>query len=109
MSCVVGFHLNGSSADSLGGAMDQKVKHSRKNTNVFSRFFWKSKKAFANFISSFQEFVTALFETAEKKVPGSSDSEKNNFFERSVKACMMLAVLVLAIVVFKRSAAVKRG
>ncbi|KAG0625537.1 hypothetical protein M758_2G063300 [Ceratodon purpureus] len=97
------------SEDSFGGAMDQKVKGSRKNTNVFSRFFWKSKKAFADFISNFQDFVTALFETAEKKRPGSDDNEKTNFFERSVKACMMLAVLVLAIVVFKRSAAVKRG
>lgn len=89
--------------------MDQKAKGSRKNTNVFSRFFWKSKQAFANFITSFQDFVTALFETAEKKGPGTSANEKTNFFERSVKACMMIAVLVLAIVVFKRSAAVKRG
>lgn len=98
-----------SSEDSLGGAMDQKVKGYRKNTNVFSRLFWKSKKAFADFISNFQDFVTSLFETAEKKGPGNSNNEKTNFFERSVKACMMLAVLVLAIVVFKRSAAVKRG
>jgi hypothetical protein len=97
------------SEDSLGGAVNQKAKASRKNTNVFSRFFWKSRKAFADFIANFQEFVTALFETAEKKRPGSTDNEKANFFERSVKACMMLAVLVLAIVVFKRSAAVKRG
>lgn len=89
--------------------MDQKAKGSRKSTNVFSRFFWKSKQAFANFITSFQDFVKAVFEGAEGKGPGISSNEKANFFERSVKACMMLAVLVLAIVVFKRSATVKRG
>ena len=97
------------SEDSLSGAMDIKGKGSRKNNNVFSRLFWKSKKAFTNFITSFQDFVTALFETAEKKGPANSTNEKTNFFERSVKACMMLAILVLAVVVFKRSAQVKRG
>jgi len=97
------------SEDSLNGAMDLKGKGSRKNNNVFSRLFWKSKKAFANFMTSFQDFVTALFESAEKKGPANSANEKTNFFERSVKACMMLAILVLAVVVFKRSAQVKRG
>lgn len=89
--------------------MDQNAKVPRKNANIFSRFFWKSKQAFSNFITSFQEFMTSLFETAEKKGPGSSANDKNNLFERSLKACMMLAVLVLTIVVFKRSAAVRRG
>jgi hypothetical protein len=97
------------SEDSLSGAMDLKGKGSRKNNNVFSRLFWKSKQAFANFITSFQDFVTALFETAENKGPANSANGKTNFFERSVKACMMLAILVLAVVVFKRSAQFKRG
>jgi hypothetical protein len=43
---------------------------------------------------------------ADKKVLG---NEKGNLFERSMKACMMLAVVVLAVVVFKRSAVVRRG
>lgn len=97
------------SEDGVSGAMEQKVRGSRKN-NVFSRFYWKSKQAFANFIASFQDFMAALFETADKKAPGGmSASEKSGFLDRTVKACMMLAVLVLAVVVFKRSANFKRG
>lgn len=49
--------------------------------------------------------MTSLFDTAEKN---GADNEESNLFDLSLKACMMLAVLVLAIVVFKRSALVRR-
>ena len=86
--------------------LKRKKKRSGKNFNIFSRVFWSTKKAFSNFLQSFQDFMTSLFEAADKKELG---NEKTNLFERSVKACMMLAVVVLSIVVFKRSAAAKRG
>jgi hypothetical protein len=86
--------------------LKQKKKRSGKNFNIFSRVFWSTKKAFSNFLQSFQDFMTSLFEAADKKELG---NEKTNVFERSVKACMMLAMVVLSIVVFKRSAAAKRG
>lgn len=54
-------------------------------------------------MQNFQEFMTSLFDTADKNGAG---NEKSNLLDRSLKACMMLAVLVLAIVVFKRSARV---
>jgi len=98
------------SEDSFGGGMNKNVKSSQNHTNVFSQFFWKSKKAFTKFVTSFQDFVTSLFETVEKKSPvNRASDEKTNFFERTVKASFMFAVMVLAVVIFKRSAVFKRG
>jgi len=88
------------------GGVNLERTRSRKSSNIFSRLFWSTKKAFLNFIKQFQDFMSSLFEMADKKVIG---NEKGNVFERSLKACMMLAVVVLAIVVFKRSAVVRRG
>lgn len=88
------------------GGVNLERTRSRKSSNIFSRLFWSTKKAFLNFIKQFQDFMSSLFEMADKKVLG---NEKGNLFERSLKACMMLAVVVLAIVVFKRSAVVRRG
>lgn len=53
--------------------------------------------------------MSSLFETAADKNVLSGTEKGNTVFEWSVKACMMLAVVVLAIVVFKRSAVVRRG
>lgn len=92
-----------------GVSMVQKVESSSKHTNIFTQIFWKSKKAFLYFIQGFQNFVASLFETVEKNSHGSGGNEKVNFLERSLRACMMLAVLVLTIVVFKRSISAKRG
>lgn len=50
-----------------------------------------------------------LFEIVEKKGFGISVNEKINFFECLVKVCMMIVVLVLVIVVFKRLVVVKWG
>lgn len=92
-----------------GVSMVQKVESSSKHTNIFTQVFWKSKKAFLYFIQGFQNFVASLFETVEKNSHGSGGNEKVNFLERSLRACMMLAVLVLTIVFFKRSISAKRG
>ncbi|XP_024368679.1 uncharacterized protein [Physcomitrium patens] len=92
-----------------GVSMVQKVESSSKHTNIFTQIFWKSKKAFLYFIQGFRNFVASLFETVEKNSHGSGGNEKVNFLERSLRACMMLAVLVLTIVVFKRSISAKRG
>lgn len=53
--------------------------------------------------------MSSLFETAADKNVLSGNEKGNSVFEWSMKACMMLAVVVLAIVVFKRSAVVRRG
>lgn len=84
---------------------EQEGKSSHTTSNVFSQVFWSTKKVFSRFIQNFREFMTSLFDTTDKKGVG---NEKSNLFDRSLKACMMLAVLVLAIVVFKRSALVRR-
>lgn len=69
--------------------------------NVFSQFFWNTKTAFSHFIATLQELISGIFDTAEKKV---YLSETDDFFERTVRSSMMLSVLVLSLVVFKRSA-----
>ncbi len=53
--------------------------------------------------------MSSLFETSADNNVVSGNEKGNTVFEWSVKACMMLAVVVLAIVVFKRSAVVRRG
>lgn len=73
----------------------------KEEINVFSQFFWNTKTAFSHFIATLQELISGIFDTAEKKV---YLSETDDFFERTVRSSMMLSVLVLSLVVFKRSA-----
>lgn len=73
----------------------------KEEINIFSRFFWNTKTAFSHFIATLQELISGIFDTAEKKV---YLSETDDFFERTVRSSMMLSVLVLSLVVFKRSA-----
>lgn len=92
------------------GSASSETTQSSKSSNIFSRLYWSTKTAFDNFIKQFQDFMSSLFETAAADKNVLSGNEKGNtVFEWSVKACMMLAVVVLAIVVFKRSAVVRRG
>lgn len=73
----------------------------KEEINIFSQFFWNTKTAFSHFIATLQELISGIFDTAEKKV---YLSETDDFFERTVRSSMMLSVLVLSLVVFKRSA-----
>jgi hypothetical protein len=91
------------------GSASSETTQSSKSSNIFSRLYWSTKTAFDNFIKQFQDFMSSLFETAADKNVLSGNEKGNTVFEWSVKACMMLAVVVLAIVVFKRSAVVRRG
>ena len=84
---------------------NRREKGSHTTFNIFSQLFWSTRKVFSRFIQNFQEFMTSLFDTADKNGAG---NEKSNLLDRSLKACMMLAVLVLAIFVFKRSALLRR-
>jgi hypothetical protein len=91
------------------GTASSETTQSSKSSNIFSRLYWSTKTAFDNFMKQFQDFMSSLFETAADKNVLSGTEKGNTVFEWSVKACMMLAVVVLAIVVFKRSAVVRRG
>lgn len=74
----------------------------KKDTNIFSHVFWNTKKAFVQFMASLQELIRGIFDTAEEQL---QSTETDDFFERTVRSTMMLSVLVMSLVVFKRSAA----
>lgn len=73
------------------------------DTNLFSHVFWHTKKAFTQFMATLQELIRGIFDVTEEKLKISDDDDA--FFERTVRSTMMLSVLVMSLVVFKRSAA----
>ncbi len=70
--------------------------------NIFACFYWSTKKAFKQFVATLQDLIRGIFDATDKKVFA---GEEGDFIERTIKSCMMLAMIVLSIVVFKRSAA----
>ncbi len=53
-------------------------------------------------MATLQNLIHGIFDATDKKVFA---GEEGGFIERTIKSCMMLAMIVLSIVVFKRSAA----
>lgn len=86
-----------------GIALDNNT-FSDDDINIFTRFYWSTKKAFKQFVATLQELMSSLFDANDKKVFAEAEKD-SDFIERTIKSCTMLAVVVLSIVVFKRSAA----
>lgn len=82
--------------------VDELAVSLKKDTNIFSHVFWNTKKAFVQFMATLQELIRGIFDTAEEQL---QSTETDDFFERTVRSTMMLSVLVMSLVVFKRSAA----
>lgn len=83
--------------------VDDVQKALNNDTNLFSHMFWHTKKAFSQFIATLQELIRGIFDVTEETLKVTDDDEA--FFERTVRSTMMLSVLVMSLVVFKRSAA----
>jgi hypothetical protein len=80
-------------------AVDEVSKSLKDDTNIFSQVYWNTKKAFAQL----QELIRGIFDTAEQRLQVTDDDD--DFFQHTVRSTMMLSVLVMSLVVFKRSAA----
>ncbi|KAG0567268.1 hypothetical protein M758_7G155800 [Ceratodon purpureus] len=78
-------------------------KSLKDDTNIFSHVYWNTKKAFTQFMATLQELIRGIFDTTEQTLKISDDDE--DFFQHTVRSTMMLSVLVMSLVVFKRSAA----
>ena len=83
--------------------MDEVSKSLKDDTNIFSQVYWNTKKAFTQFLTTLQELIRGIFDTTEQKLQISDDDDE--FFQHTVRSTMMLSVLVMSLVVFKRSAA----
>jgi hypothetical protein len=84
-------------------AVDEVSKSLKDDTNIFSQVYWNTKKAFAQFMTTLQELIRGIFDTAEQRLQVTDDDD--DFFQHTVRSTMMLSVLVMSLVVFKRSAA----
>lgn len=88
--------------NSSDSTIEEVSKCLKEDYNIFSHVYWNTKKAFAHFMATLQELIRGILVTAEEKF---QPTETDDFFDRTVRATMMLSVLVMSLVVFKRSAA----
>lgn len=70
------------------------------NPNLYARVVERTKKAISQLMEGVIDFISGAFELADSKVFAEKDGDP---FDRTIKSCMVLAVMVLTIVSVKRS------